>query len=54
MKNESLTPDPSPKGEGSSMKNSLFTPLLTKAKTKKDHKEIGNPCGLNIYKVRQA
>ena len=26
MKNESLTPDPSPKGEGSSMKNSLFTP----------------------------
>jgi len=52
MKNESLTPDPSPKGEGSRMKNSLFTPQ--KYSYKKDHKEIGNPCGLNIYKVRQA
>ena len=26
MKNESLIPDPSPKGEGSSMKNSHNTP----------------------------
>ena len=34
------------------MKNSLFTPH--KIHKQKDHKEIGNPCGLNIYKAIQA